>query len=87
MLGPALVVFALMGAQIPWAGAYEGFKERRAERAAMAPLLAEAQREALSFPQVVVAHPAHMGKVVLWDVARVAAVRDDAVYLDYLGRP
>jgi hypothetical protein len=124
-VGPAVVVFLLMGSQVPWAGAFEGFKERRAERAALAPILAEALRERLTFPQVVVAHPAHLGKVVYWDVtvqsstssyaegrvnrsilwtnpervqrelqwfetpvlARVAAVRDDAVYLDYLGRP
>jgi hypothetical protein len=125
LIGPALAVFLLMGSQVPWASAYRGFGERRAERASLAPLLAEALRERLTFPQVVVAHPAHLGRVVYWEVtvqsstssyaegrvnrpilwtnpervarelqwyetpvlARVAAVREDAVYLDYLGRP
>jgi hypothetical protein len=93
-------------------------------RAALAPLLAEAKAAHLTFPEVVVAHPAHAGKLVYWDVtvqsstssyaagrpawpvvwtnygavdgedvredkvlARIAAVKDDVVYLDFLGRP
>jgi len=110
---------------VPWGGAIEHMRERSQERAALAPLLAEAKLSALTFPQVVVAHPAHLGKAVYWEVtvqsstssyaegrpawpiawtnpervqsellwhptavlARVAAVRDDVVYLDYLGRP
>ncbi len=106
-------------------GALRGFRERRAERDALAPVLVEAKRAGLTFPQVVVSHPAHAGKAVYWDItvasstssyaegrpawaivwtnpervraelnfthervlARVAAVRDDSVLLDYLGRP
>jgi hypothetical protein len=123
--GPLLAVAFLMCARAPWADAFVQIRARSAEREALAPLLREAKRESLTFPQVVVAHPAHLGKVVYWEVtvqsrdssyaegrpawpiawtnpdraqselmwyptavlARVAAVRDDVVYLDYLGRP
>lgn len=68
LVGPVFVVFLLMGAQIPWATAFQGFQQRRAERANLAPLLAEAERLSLTFPQVVVAHPAYIGKPVYWAV-------------------
>ena len=114
----------LLGARLPWAQAAQHFHERQAERAGLAPLVAEAERLNLTFPEVVVSYPAHLGKPVYWPVsviststtrvqehpawlivwtnpervhddqvystkvlARVAAVRGDAVYLDYLGRP
>jgi hypothetical protein len=120
----AAVVLAAAAAATPWGHLRASYLERRAERDALAPILAEAERLNLTFPQVVVSHPAHVGKPVYWAVqvvstsstrvdehpawqvlwtnpervrrdsiygdrvlARVAAVRDDAVYLDYLGRP
>ena len=110
--------------RLPWPEVMAGLKERRAQRAALAPMIAQASKDALSFPEVVVAHPAHAGKLVYWDVtvqsstssfaagrpawpvawtnpdrvaaesvredrvlARVAAVKDGVVLLDYLGRP
>ena len=123
--GPLLVVAVLMCARAPWADAFVQIRARGAAREALAPLLREAKRESLTFPQVVVAHPAHLGKVVYWEVtvqsrdssyaagrpswptlwtnpervqselmwyptavlARVAAVKGEVVYLDYLGRP
>ncbi|UPT73549.1 MAG: hypothetical protein M0D55_17045 [Elusimicrobiota bacterium] len=110
---------------VPWGDALANMENRRAERAQLAPLLAEARTESLTFPQVVVSNPAHLNKVVYWDVtvqsstasyadgrqswpivwtnpgrvsselswhqtavlARVASVRDDVVWLEYLGRP
>ena len=69
-LGCWLVVLA--ASQLPW-GAMEGnFRLRRAERAALAPVLADARRSNLTFPQVVAAHPAHLGKAVYWDVTVVS---------------
>lgn len=59
---------ALCLTQVPWASALDHMRERSGERAALAPLLADARRENLTFPQVVVAHPAHLNKVVYWDV-------------------
>ena len=112
--------------QAPWASALAHLRERSDERAALASLLADAKRENLTFPQVVVAYPAHLNKTIYWNVtvqsssssfaegnpscpivwtnpdrvrsaelrvystpvlARIAGVRDDVVYLDYLGRP
>ena len=118
----ALLAFA---SQVPWAGAIAQLQARNNERSALAPLLADAKREGLTFAQVVVAHPAHLNKPVYWNVtvqsstasyvdgrqswsvvwtnpdraeaelpryqtwilARVAGVREEVVYLDYLGRP
>ncbi len=68
LVGPAFIVFLLAGAQIPWATAFQGFQQRRAERASLAPLFEEAERLDLTFPQVVVAHPAYVGKPVYWAV-------------------
>ncbi|MBI4061815.1 MAG: hypothetical protein HY403_10320 [Elusimicrobia bacterium] len=116
---------AAAAAAMPWGSIRDGYRERRAEREFLAPIFAEARRDRLTFPQVVVTYPAYAGKPVYWDVtvassstsyaegrpawpivwtnpdrvkarlsssqervlARVAAVRDDVVYLDYLGRP
>lgn len=118
-------VFVLACTQIPWASAFQGYQERRDERTALSPLLAEAERAALTFPEVVVSNPAHLHKLVYWDVtvqsstssfaegrpsrpvvwtnpdrvsrdlmwyqtkvvARVEAVKDDTVWLEYLGKP
>ncbi len=118
-------VFVLACTQVPWASAFQGFQQRREESGALAPLVVEARRESLTFAQVVVAHPAHLHKLVLWDVtvqsstssfaegrasrpvvwtnpervsqdlmwyqtrvvARVEAVKDDTVWLEYLGKP
>jgi len=114
----------LTGIRLPWAEAAQNFRQRRAERASLASLLSDARRDALTFPQVVVSHPAFFNKTVYWNVtvtsstsyaegrpawpivwtnpervrsepvyatdrvlARVAGVKEDAVYLDYLGRP
>lgn len=64
---------ALLGARrLPWAETAANYRERRAERAALSPILADARREGLTFPQVVVAHPAHLGKTVYWDVTVVS---------------
>ena len=120
------VLVAACIAAVPWARLREDFKIRRVERDALASAFAEAQRENLTFAQVVVAHPAYMGKSVYWEVtpggdigsgyvegrpnrcvqwtnrtladpemngarqrvlARVAGVKDNLVYLEYLGRP
>ena len=122
----ALAVLVAAGAaSVPWARLAAGYQERRAQRTALAPLIADAEREHLTFPQVVVAHPAHANKTVYWLVtvqsstssyahgrpswpilwtnpervqaehmyqpervlARVAAVKDEAIYLEYIGRP
>jgi hypothetical protein len=110
---------------MPWGRLRDDFNERQAQRRSMAPLVAEASRSPVTFPQVVVAHPAHLHKLVYWDVtvqsssssfvegrpawpvvwtnferipadqrwapvkvvARVEAVKDDVVWLEYLGRP
>lgn len=123
--GPLIVLAVLMGAQVPWADTFASFRQRSSERSALAPLLVVAKRDHLTFPQVVASHPAHLGKVVYWEVtvqnstssyaegriswpivwtnpdraqselmwyptpvlARVAAVSNDMVWLDYLGRP
>ena len=125
---PVAAGAALLGAflvTVPWTEAYAHLRERRDQRAALAPLLAEASAAPLTFPEVVVSHPAHLHKVVCWEVtvqsstssyaegrvawpvvwtnpervsrdlqwqpakvvARVEAVRDDVVWLEYLGRP
>jgi hypothetical protein len=113
-----------LASRAPWGEVLAGLRERRDQRAALAPIVAEAERAHLTFPEVVVAHPAHAGKAVYWDVvvqsstssfaggrpawpvvwtnpdrvaaeqirddkvlARVAGVKDEVVYLDYLGRP
>lgn len=127
-LAPLAAGAGLFGAflvSVPWGAAFAHMQDRSAERAALAPLLAEAERADLTFPQVVAANPAHLNKLVYWEVtvqsstssyasgrlnwpvvwtnpgrvsrdqlwsptyvlARVAAVRDDAVVLDYLGKP
>lgn len=115
----------VLAAVLPWSRLRADFDERRAERASLAPLLAQASRAPVTFPEVVVSHPAHLHKLVYWDVtvqsstssyaagrpawpvfwtnpervsrelnwnpakvvARVEAVRDDAVWLEYLGKP
>ncbi|MBI3288010.1 MAG: hypothetical protein HYZ74_00660 [Elusimicrobia bacterium] len=121
----ASAAIALLWA-VPWARLNHDFHERRDERRSMASLLGEANRLALTFPQVVVSHPAYAGKPVYWVVApssaasyaegrpswpvlwtnpdrftaempgssfhnrvlaRVAAVKDDTVYLEYVGMP
>ncbi len=67
-------------------GAVQGYRERKAEREFLASSLTEARRERLTFPQVVVAHPAHLGKPVYWDVTVTSATSSDAVgYAE--GRP
>lgn len=64
---------ALLGAwRLPWAETAANFRERRAEREALSPILADARRSNLTYPQVVVAHPAHLGKAVYWDVTVVS---------------
>ena len=120
----AAAVFGAFAVTVPWNEAYAHLRERSAERAALAPLLDEASRKPLTFPEVVVSHPAHLHKLVNWEVtvqssssyvdgrvawpvfwtnpervrrdlqwhpvkvlARVEAVKDDAVWLEYLGRP
>ncbi|MDP3541904.1 MAG: hypothetical protein Q8T11_05485 [Elusimicrobiota bacterium] len=68
-----LLWLALLGGwRLPWAETAGNFRERRTERAVLSPILAEARREGLTFPQVVVAHPAHLGKPVYWDVTVVS---------------
>lgn len=67
-LGLALLVVW----HLPWASTAANFRERRAEREAMKPILAHARREGLTFPQVVVTFPAHLGKTVYWDVTVVS---------------
>lgn len=68
-----LLWLALLGAwRLPWAATAANFRERRAERAALRPILSDARREGLTFPQVVVAFPAHLGKTVYWDVTVVS---------------
>lgn len=124
LLAVSGVAVLLAAASLPWADIAQAFCERHDERAALAAVLAEAKRLHLSFPQVVVSHPAHAGKPVYWDVsvisstaswvedhpawpiiwtnpdrvkaeriwkdrvlARVAAVSDEVVYLEFVGRP
>jgi hypothetical protein len=108
-----------------WGRLRDGYQERKAERSFLAAHLAEARRDQLTFPQVVVSYPAYHDKTVYWNVrvssvasfaegrpgwpilwtnpervetllmpyqdahvlARVAAVREDTVYLEFLGRP
>lgn len=68
-----LLGLALLGAwRLPWAATAANYRERRAERAALKPILADARREGLTFPQVVVTYPAHLGKTVYWDVTVVS---------------
>lgn len=119
------VVFVLACTQVPWASAFQGYQQRRSERAALSPLLVEAEKNALTFPQVVASNPAHLHKLVSWTVtvqsstssyaegrvswpiawtnpervsrdlmwhpakvlARVEAIKDDTVWLEYLGEP
>lgn len=118
------VAVLLAAISLPWTDIAQAFHERQDERAALAVVLAEAKRLDLTFPQVVVSHPAHVGKPVYWDVsvlsssaswveghpawpiiwtnpdrvkaeriwkdrvlARVAVVMDEAVYLEFVGRP
>jgi len=58
----------LAAAWLPWAKTARDFRERRAERESLAPLRAEAERLRLTFPQIVVVHPAYVGKPVYWAV-------------------
>ena len=120
----AFCLALMMGAQLPWAQTFQNYQQRHAQRVALAPILAEARHSDLTFPQVVVSHPAFVNKTVYWDVtvtsatsyaegrpawpiiwtnpervnaeyihqhqrvlARVTAVREDTVYLEFLGRP
>ncbi len=62
---------ALFGAylvSVPWGQAYANMRARSDERSRLAPLVAEAERENLTFPQVVVSYPAHHNKLVYWNV-------------------
>ena len=127
-LAPLALGAGLFGAflvTVPWGEAFANMQNRRFERSQLEPLRAEAARDALTFPQVVASHPAHLHKLVLWEVtvqsstnsfaegrvswpivwtnqervshdllwhpttvvARVEGVRDDVVYLEYLGKP
>lgn len=70
-LAPLAAGAGLLGAflvSVPWAGAFAHMRGRSFERSQLAPLLAEAEREALTFPQVVVSYPAHHNKLVYWEV-------------------
>lgn len=125
VLSTAGWLLLLTAARLPWAEAAGHYRQRRVEREALAPLLADARRDSLTFPQVVVSHPAYYNKTVYWNVsvtsatsyaegrpywtilwtnperveaehlsyqdervlARVAAVKEDVVYLEFLGRP
>ena len=126
---PVAAGAALFGAffvTVPWTEAYAHLRERSDERAALAPFLAEARAKPVTFPEVVVSHPAYLHKLVYWDVtvqsstssyaagrpawpvvwtnperlpkdaplwqqtallARVENVRDDVVFLEYVGKP
>ena len=117
-------LFGAFAVTVPWNQALAHLRERSDERAALAPYLAEAKLKSLTYPEVVVSHPAYLHKLVYWDVtvqsstssfaagrpawpvvwtnperlpegmyhqvsvvARIDNVLNDAVYLEYLGKP
>ncbi len=126
-LAPVAVFAAVFGAfavTVPWSQTLAHLRERSDERAALAPFLAEAKLKPLTYPEIVVSHPAYLHKLVYWEVtvqsstssyasgrpawpvvwtnperlprdlyqpatvvARVDNVLNDAVYLEYVGRP
>lgn len=61
LAAPPVVAFALEAA--------EHARERAREKAAWAPLVAEAEREALDYPRVVVAPHQAAERLVYWDLA------------------
>lgn len=63
--GAAFVAFLFT---FPWVEAWGNMQMRRSERAQLEPLRAEAARDALTFPQIVASHPAHLHKLVVWEV-------------------
>ena len=61
-------LFGAFAVSVPWNEAFAHLRERQDQRAALAPLLAEASLKPVTFPEVVVAHPAYLHKLVYWDV-------------------
>lgn len=59
--------------RLPWMKLLENARERRDERASLAPLAAEAERAAATYPQVVDSYPLHKDKAVYWDVSVTSA--------------
>lgn len=99
VISSAVWAVLLVAASLPWADTAQALRERASERAELAPVFAEAKRLDLTFPQVIVSHPAwpiiwtnpdRVKAERIWKdrvLARVAAVMDDAVYLEFVGRP